>query len=198
MIKFLNDSDAEPYVRLRDEYKKAKIHNQKLIEAISISSFDSSYKTVDSRFVNLKYIDKQEFIFFTNYDSPKSKQFEIHNQISAILFWAATSVQIRFKAKIKRTSKSYNRAYFKKRSIYKNALAISSNQSMPIASYDKVISSYETVKDNNNLFQCPDYWGGFSFKPYEIEFWSGRENRLNERDLYQKIQGEWHHSILQP
>ena len=101
-------------------------------------------------------------------------------------------------AKIKKTSSEYNDKYFKKRSINKNALAISSNQSQVISSYDQVIKKYEKVKDNKNLSKCPDYWGGYSFKPYEIEFWEGSDFRLNKRDLYELKNYKWIHSILEP
>ena len=62
--------------------------------------------------------------------------------------------------------------YFKKRSIDKNALAISSNQSQGIKSYEQVLLKYNEIKDTNDLKKCPDYyWGGFSFIPYYFEFW---------------------------
>ena len=49
--------------------------SQKNIEAISISSYDLKHKEVSSRFVNLKFLENDEFIFFSNYDSPKSLAF---------------------------------------------------------------------------------------------------------------------------
>ena len=67
---------------------------------------------VDSRFVNLKFVDNDNFIFFSNYNSPKSIAFESHNQISANIFWSKTNQQIRMKANITRKEDSYNNNYF--------------------------------------------------------------------------------------
>ena len=80
----------------------------------------------------------------------------------------------------------------------KNALAISSNQSSVIESYREVISKYEDVKISKDLTKCPNYWGGFKFIPYEIEFWKGNEFRLNKRDLFKKRNKGWEHFILEP
>jgi pyridoxamine 5'-phosphate oxidase len=102
------------------------------------------------------------------------------------------------KAQIKKTSTEYNQEYFKKRSPRKNALAISSNQSREISTYQDVINKYNKVYKNMNLLKCPEYWGGYSFTPYCFEFWEGNESRLNKRDLYELDGGIWRHSILQP
>lgn len=198
MIKFLNISNLKPYKLLRQKYEEAISANQKSIEAIYISSFNSDIRQVNSRLVNLKFIDNDKFIFFTNYLSPKSLEFESHSQISAVLFWQAINSQIRFKANINKTSEEFNNEYFKKRSIDKNALAISSNQSQSIVSYDEVLKKYKKVKENSDLSICPKHWGGFYFKPFEIEFWEGRNARLNKRDIYKLQNNIWNHEILQP
>ena len=143
MIKFINNNNETPYIKFREFYDTAFHKNQESIEAVTISSYYLSKNEVDSRFVNLKIIDDKEFIFFTNYNSPKSHQFNEHNQISAIIFWDKINIQIRMKAKIKKKSVSYNKFYFSKRSINKNALAISSNQSEKIDSYEMVKQNYK-------------------------------------------------------
>ena len=198
MIKFINLKQEEPFLQVYRKYQDAIDADQKNIEAISISSFNKKLDEVESRYVNLKFIDNDEFIFFSNYNSPKSNAFNSHNQIAASIYWASIDCQIRIKAKIKKMSTKYNRDYFKKRSKDKNALAISSKQSSVITSYDKVIKKYEYVKEHNDLSKCPEYWGGYSFKPYEIEFWEGHESRINKRDLYKLKKKKWQHFVLEP
>ena len=198
MIIFKNDSSDAPYIRFKEIYSNARISNQESIEAVSISSFSNKINEVDARFVNLKIIDDKEFIFFSNYLSPKAIQFESHNQMVALFYWSSINTQIRIKGNIKKTSKDYNNQYFMHRSKEKNALAISSNQSTPIDSYSKVLQNYNTVLASEKLSECPEYWGGYSFTPYYFEFWEGHNSRLNKRDVYEMIDNEWHHYILQP
>jgi len=198
MIEFKNPCKEAPYIILKEKYNEAADLRQENIEAIAISSYNDQKKEVDSRFVNLKFIDDKEFIFFSNYNSPKSIAFNSHNQIAALLYWPSTNVQIRMKANISKKSILFNQEYFKKRSIDKNALAICSKQSEVTPSYNEIKTRYLEVKKSDDLLQCPDYWGGFSFTPYYFEFWEGHESRLNKREVYKKSDNSWVNCILQP
>ena len=199
MIQFNNLNQEIPYQLLKEKYDEAFDLGQKGIEAISISSFNKEISEVDSRYVNLKFISNDEFIFFfSNYDSPKASSFNSHSQIAALIYWPSINVQIRMKAQIKKTTNEFNQKYFFDRSEEKNALAISSNQSKKIGSFEQVKKNYNRSLKNDDLKECPRYWGGYSFKPYEIEFWEGNEFRLNKRNLYTKDNTGWNHFILEP
>ena len=198
MIKFKNLSHEVPFATFKTKYDQAIDAGQIGIEAISISSFDSKLNEVDSRYVNLKFVENDEFIFFSNYESPKAFAFNSNNQVAVLVYWASINVQIRMKAKIKKTSNDFNQKYFFKRSEEKNALAISSNQSKPIDSYNQVKENYNKSLKNDDLKKCPEFWGGYSFTPYYFEFWEGHESRLNKREVFEKNDDSWKHFILQP
>ena len=198
MIKFNNVSKDSPYLVFSKKYNEALQAGQVNIESISISSFNIKNNEVDSRFVNVKFIDKKDFIFFSNYNSPKASSFNSHDQIAALVYWPSINVQIRMKAKIKRMTDEFNQNYFFDRSEEKNALAISSNQSKPIDSYNQVKENYNKSLKNDDLKKCPEFWGGYSFTPYYFEFWEGHESRLNKREAYEKSDNSWRHIILQP
>ena len=198
MIEFNNLNKESPFVFFKEKYDDALNAGQKAIEAISISSFNKENNEVDSRYVNLKFVINDEFILFSNYNSPKSLAFNSYNQIAGLFYWPSTNVQIRIKAVIKKTSNDYNHQYFFDRSQKKNALAISSSQSNPIISYEQVKENYNKSLKNDDLKKCPDFWGGYSFTPYYFEFWEGHESRLNKREVYKKIDNNWKNFILQP
>ena len=198
MIQFKNLNQEEPYLLFKSKYDEAYSAGQKVIEAISISTFENKTNEVDSRYVNLKFVSENEFIFFSNYKSPKANSFETHNQIAALIYWSSINVQIRMKAKIRKMSNDYNQRYFENRSKKKNALAISSDQSKPINSYKQAIENYNKSLNSDDLKKCPEYWGGYSFTPYYFEFWEGHESRLNKREVFEKTDGGWRHSFVQP
>ena len=199
MIKFLNPSVEKPYNHFQSLYQEAQENNQKGIEAISVSSYNQAKKEVEARYVNLKYIVNDEWIFFSNYLSPKANQFEMHDQVSVLIYWASINTQIRMKARIFKTSPEFSDKHFNRRTKEKNALAISSRQSKAINSFEEVEKNFHdtlTIMTAETL--RPDFWGGYSFVPYYFEFWQGHKNRLNKRQVFEQQDNEWVERLLQP
>ena len=199
MINIIDLNASAPYKNIKKLYEKAFKLKQKNIDAMLVASFDSKKNCPDARFINLKYIHGSNFIFFSNYNSPKARQFESNNRISSVIFWNKINIQIRMQGKILKTDHKFNQKYFKTRNINKNALSISSNQSNKIKNYDEVNKKYlDTLNNSKDLTVCPDHWGGFCFIPDYFEFWEGHESRINKREVFDKTDGVWKHSFLQP
>ena len=199
MITLDRLNNSEPYIKFYNLYDNSIKNKQQSPEAVVISTYNSSIGEVDSRYVNLKYVLGEDWIFFTNYQSPKGIQIKAHNQASVAIFWNSINAQIRIKAKIRKTSKSFSDHHFAQRSRFKNAVAISSNQSSIIKSYNKVKQNYDSILKNEKILaKRPDSWGGFSFTPYEFEFWDGASNRLNKREKFIKKRSKWKSYILEP
>ena len=199
MIEFINPSNEKPYIHFLSLYEEALASGQRGIEAICVSSYNTKVSEVEARYVNLKYIANNEWIFFSNYNSPKAHQFKSHNQVSVLILWASTNTQIRIKASISKTASEFSDEHFKRRSKEKNALAISSNQSQIIDSFDEVTKNFHrTLNAMKPDTARPDFWGGFSFIPYYFEFWQGHENRLNKRHVFEQQGNDWIEKLLQP
>ena len=84
------------------------------------------------------------------------------------------------------------------RSKEKNALAISSSQSKKIDSYEEILINFQKTLENEDLDNCPDYWGGYSFTPYYFEFWVVHNSRINKRRVFELKDRCWTSFILQP
>ena len=138
--------------------------------------------------------------FFLLITTPKKAiQFKNNNNISVAIFWSSIDTQIRIKAKIKKTRKHISDIHYKKRETSKNALAHSSSQSNKIDSYESIKSKYKNILNNPSLLkERPNYWGGYSFYPYQFEFWIGHTDRINHRELFELNEKIWSKSILEP
>lgn len=188
-----------PYKKFYHFYDEAIKQNQSNPEAMVISSYNPSLNKVDSRFVNLKYIIDEEWIFFSNYNSPKALQFKSHDQISVLFYWNVLNLQIRIQSRIKKTKSEISDEHFALRTPEKNILAVISEQSNEIESYDDLVEKYSEHKNNHQIIsKRPNYWGGFTFKPYSFEFWTGQKFRLNLRESYFLESNKWKKKILQP
>ena len=197
MISFININGSEPYNKFCSYYKKAEL-SQNNIDAVCISSFDTLKSEVNSRIVNLKYIKNDEWIFFSNYHSPKALQFDMHDQISANFFWPSINCQIRIKAKIYKTSNKFSDKHYASRVNEKNIVAHVSDQSNKIGSYEEFLEKIKNKSSVNKYIGRPEYWGGFSFIPYYFEFWEGHNSRINKRCVYEFCDNEWKKFFLQP
>ena len=62
MIRFNSLNQGEPYLTFKQKYCMALDLGQKNIEAIAISSYNIKQNEVDSRFVNLKFIDDDKLM----------------------------------------------------------------------------------------------------------------------------------------
>ena len=199
MINISNISNQLPYLKFEKLYKEALAMQQPNIEAICISSFDNKNNESNSRFVNLKYIINDEWIFFSNYLGPKAREFDYCPNISALFFWHQTNIQIRIKAKIYKSPDEFSDNHFKQRDKGKNILAISSEQSKEIDSYEDFIDVYEQAsKEISDTQKRPNCWGGYSFRPYYFEFWQGHNQRINKREAYIFKEDGWKKIFLQP
>ena len=150
------------------------------------------------RFVLLKGCDDRGFIFFTNYNSDKAAAMDSNQQVSLLFPWNELDRQVSISGTAEKLPTAESDAYFANREPEKNALAIASHQSAEIESYEEVVKNYQAALESGDTSKRPEYWGGFQFTPYYIEFWSGDRYRLNKRQVFTKKQGAWKSKFLQP
>ena len=95
MIEFDHLSSDLPYEIFKKKYDQAIKEKQQNIEAISISSFNKEINEVDSRYVNLKFIKNDRFIFFSNYESPKAFAFKMCGRFGNLMEFGQCSFSSR-------------------------------------------------------------------------------------------------------
>ena len=169
--------------------------------------YTMSVSTVDAdncprtRIVLLKEYSSEGFVFYTNYDSRKGKSLSVNNKACLHFFWPDMQRQVIIKAILEKVPVEQSDQYFAERPRGSQIGAHVSPQSKIIPNREFLSEKFEQL---NKVFEGktiprPDNWGGFLAKPYEIEFWQGRENRLHDRILYRLSDaGEWGFVRLAP
>lgn len=155
----------------------------------------------DARIVLLKGFDENGFVFFTNYNSAKSKQLELNNQCCLLFFWKELERQVRIKGVAEKISVKESIEYFNSRPEGSKLGAWASPQSMVVAGKAMLVETYQYYAERfkHGKIPMPPHWGGYRVKPGCIEFWQGRPGRMHDRILYsQTAPGIWQTERLAP
>lgn len=153
-----------------------------------------------SRIVLLKGIEEQEFVFYTNYQSRKGQEMAKTPYVCLNFFWAELERQVRIEGKVKKVVAATSDAYFNSRPKGSRIGAHVSPQSTVIKNRAVLEETAERLQKEfeNKEVPRPEHWGGYSVKPFLMEFWQGRASRLHDRILYEFIDGKWDIKRLAP
>ncbi|MDH6250770.1 pyridoxamine 5'-phosphate oxidase [Chryseobacterium sp. H1D6B] len=153
-----------------------------------------------TRMVLLKAYTYEGFIFYTNYESRKGKAIEKNHKACLHFFWPNLERQIIIKADLEKIAENLSDGYFHSRPKGSQLGAVVSPQSQVIPDrefLEEKLKELEKAYENTEVPR-PENWGGYIAKPYEIEFWQGRPNRLHDRIIYQLEDIDWKVSRLAP
>ncbi len=171
-----------------------------IVEPTAMSLATSDESEIGLRTVLLKYFDDKGFVFYTNYESKKSRQIEKRPEAAILFPWVALDRQIKIIGGVEKVSSLESIKYFATRPKDSQIGAWASKQSTTISSRDILQNQFESMKRkfSSGEVPLPDFWGGYRVIPRTIEFWQGRESRLHDRFIYRRIEDSWTVSRLSP
>lgn len=196
--KALQETD-DPIAFFEAWLKEAEESGIILPESMSVSSCTAEGRP-SSRMVLLKEVDERGFVFFTNYNSRKSKELQ-ENPFAALLFhWNMLQRQVRIEGRIERISEQESADYFHSRGRGSQIGAWASHQSDPLESREVLAERVKMFEEKfkGKEIPLPDFWGGYRVVPEMIEFWQGKADRLHDRFVYQPQDKGWNITRLNP
>ncbi len=166
--------------------------------AMTLATVDAR-KQPQARIVLLKEINKEGFVFYTNYDSSKSQELKQDGRASLLFYWDRLARQVKINGYIHNISREESEDYFKTRPYLSQIGAHASVQSQKINNRQELEKAVEDAKKKypENV-ACPANWGGKVLVPEYFEFWQGRESRLHDRIVYELSNNLWTRFRLAP
>ena len=191
--------EDNPIEQFKLWFEKAQKSNVIEPNAMVLSTIQKN-NTPTSRTVLLKEIDKNGFIFFTNYDSRKSKNIKNNKYVSTLFLSKKIERQIIINGICKKISKTKSEKYFKSRPRKSKIASWASIQSSLLESPSVLLKRFQDFENKflNKEVPYPNNWGGYIIIPKSIEFWQGKSSRMHDRILYSKNNNLWNKIRLYP
>lgn len=179
--------------------QQAKAQNVPEYNAMALATSGTDH--LSCRMVLLRSFDAEGFVFFSNYNSRKASDLESDTRAALTFFWPQLERQVRIEGRGERVEAAMSDAYWEQRPRESRLSAWASDQSMPVASRERLMERYarweERFKDAD--VPRPFHWGGTRVRPLRIEFWQGGADRMHDRIVFERRTHEgWDRSRLQP
>ena len=195
MVRRSHDPVAK-FVRWLDDARRLKTPNY---EAMALATAGADGQT-SVRFVLLKGIDQRGFVFFTDNRSRKGRELRANPRASLAFYWQPNGRQVRVEGRVEEVAASEADEYWSTRPRRSQLAASASYQSARLRSRAPLLARLTRLARNlrGREVPRPRVWLGFRLRPDAIEFWTHREHRLHDREIYLRQGNNWRRELLQP
>ena len=195
----LDDLDPDPIAQFGRWMEEALAAGLLLPNTMTLATADPDGRP-SARMVLLKGFDHDGFVFYTNYESRKSRELAANPRAALVFYWARLERQVRVEGRVERVDEDESDAYFASRPLESRLGAWASRQSAPLESravLDERVAELEREHAGGDVPR-PPHWGGWLVRPDAIELWQGRPNRLHDRFAYTRRGDGWERVRLYP
>ncbi len=193
------DLDPDPIRQFQRWFEETIAQDIPEPNAMTLATVDARGQPY-ARTVLLKLYDERGFVFFTNYESRKSRQIGENPRVALLFPWVALARQVQIVGQARRISAAESLKYFATRPRGSQIGAWASPQSQVIRTRALLEGKVAEIKRRfaEGEIPLPDFWGGYRVEPELIELWQGRDSRLHDRFQYRRDGGGWAIERLAP
>ena len=143
------------------------------------------------RMLLLKGVDERGFVYFTNFESRKGREMAENPFVALCIHGQPLELQVRVEGRVEQVSDEEADEYFASRARGSQIGAWASQQSRPLADRAELEARIVEMEKRyeGKTVPRPPHWTGFRVVPSRIEFWSGRNARLHDREVYHAEDG---------
>lgn len=198
MNKITTESDPLKIVsRLWQRYKSATSSSH--AGAFCLSTSDVKGRSA-TRFVDLKEIQEQGFVFCTSALSTKGRHIDENPHVSLSFWWEDIGHQINVQGQCAPLSRAKSERLWNTRSVAAQTVSTVSQQSAVIDDVDAFAAKMSAALSGagNEPIPCPADWGGYLVQPTSIEILEFQDSRYHLRTRYRHEDQGWQIEHLMP
>ena len=196
----MSEAIVDPIAQFGAWYGEAEAAEAKNPGAMTLATATPEGRP-SARMVLLKGHSADGFVFYTNLNSLKAAELAANPQAALCFYWKTLARQVRVDGPVEPVTEDQADVYFASRTRGSQIGAWASDQSQPLASralLENRAEEYEAKFPAGEVSR-PPFWSGFRVVPERIEFWTERNDRLHDRQLFERLaDGGWRESWLYP
>ncbi|CAN4086164.1 unnamed protein product [Withania somnifera] len=140
-----------------------------------------------SRMISLEGVNKDCFVWHTNYESRKAREISENPHASLLFYWGPLNCQVRVEGFVEQVSDEESELYFSNLPRDVQIRPIVSKQSTPIHGREVLHQQYKELEEkyrDRTSIPRPKHWGGYRLIPEFFEFWQGEESQVHLKLRY--------------
>jgi pyridoxamine 5'-phosphate oxidase len=190
---------VDPIARFHRWFAQARAAGILQPEAMAVATADAAGRP-SVRMVLLKQADRDGFVFYTNGRSRKGRDLQANPRAALVVHWDRLGKQVRVEGRVREVSDAEADAYWTSRPRPSQLAALASEQSAPLATRAALVAKWRGLarRYRGDAVPRPPHWTGYRLVPAAIEFWTHREHRLHDRELFTRRRSGWKRMLLQP
>src|SRR5262245_12551432 len=189
----------DPLARFDRWYAQARRADIVQPDAMTLATADARGRP-SARMVLLKGAGPDGFVFYTNGLSRKGRELRANPRAALVFHWDRLGKQVRIDGRVIPVSDAEADQYWATRPRASQLAALASSQSAPITNRERLVARWRGLRQRyrGRPVPRPRHWTGYRVVPDTIEFWTHREHRLHDRELFTRTRNGWKRTRLQP
>lgn len=137
-------------------------------------------------------------VFASHSTSQKGRELSATGWASGVFYWRETGQQLVLSGPVAQLTDAESDALWFGRPIPLHAMSAASRQSEPLADVRALRAEASRMEATGTALPRPARFVGYRLEPMAVEFWCADSDRLHRRLRYDRQDGGWRTSRLQP